>query len=145
MTADVEKGTIGGLPYFHVARSYPDGATAAHMFERLDEMGKRNRGKLDLGVYRLIPHGIGDEATIIAIVSFGRRGVEFAAKVMGGEPTDAITPEDFDAMMARRAQVVAPVYAAGGAKHGGHVRIKRGKRGAWLRPDGTVDERIGEG
>ena len=140
----ISKRTIGGLPYFYVARRYPNGATAKDVFERLQKVGHDAHGKLDLGVYRIVPHGQG-EPTILAIVSLGRAGVEFAEKVMGGSPTDVITPEQFDALMARRTRVVAPIYASGEHPEGGQVIIRRGTRGAYLRSDGTLDERIGEG
>jgi hypothetical protein len=140
----IEKREIAGLPYFTLARRYPDGASAEHVFDRLNEAGRQAKGRLDLGVYRLVPGGVG-EPTVIAIVSFGRKGVEFADLIMGGEPTDVVKPEEFDALMARRARVVGEILDSGEMKKGGQMVIRRGKRGAYLRPDGTFDERIGEG
>jgi hypothetical protein len=135
---------IAGLPYFATSRIYPDGASAASTFERLLDLGRRNQGKLDLGCYRIVPNGIG-EPTVIALVSFGRKGIEFAEKVMGGEPTETIEPEAFDSLMARRARVVAPIYKSGNLPESRQLRIKRGTRGARLHRDGTMDEQIGEG
>jgi hypothetical protein len=140
----IGKGDFEGLPFFYLARRYPDGASAKHAWDRLSDLGKRNKGKLDLGVFRIVPEGVG-EPTVVALVSLGRQGVEFAAKVMGGEETDVIAPEVFHALMARRVRVVAPIYAKGGVPEGGQLVIRRGKRGARLRPDGTMDERIGQG
>lgn len=136
--------SLGGVLYYHLARSYPDGATAKRVFDRLQQIGAKRKGKLDLGVYRIVPFGQG-EPTVLALVSLSRKGIEYADNVIGGEETDAIRPDQFDALMARRVKVVAPIYESGQAKEGGQVVIRRGTRGALLSSDGSMDEQIGEG
>lgn len=135
--------SLGGVLYYHLARSYPDGATAKRVFDRLQQIGAKKKGKLDLGVYRIVPHGQG-EPTVLALVSLHRKGIEYAENVIGGEETDEISPANFDALMARRVRVVAPILRDGPTE-GGQVVIRRGTRGAKLGWDGTMDEQIGEG
>lgn len=134
---------IGGVPYFASARIYPNGRQAERIFLWVQKMSKKQKGKLDLGVYRLIPGGVG-EARVIALVSLKRSSVEGCEKVIGGSETEVVKPHEFDALMARRVQVVAPIYASGEAKEGGQVLIRRPeKRGGRLRSDGTIEEQVG--
>jgi len=139
---DVKTREIEGYPYYYFARIFANGDKAKRVFDSLQAEGARQKGKLDLGVYRSIKPSEGDEARILICVSLTKKGIEWAARVVGGIPY-ALPEVEADALMARRVRVVAPIYEAGEAKEGGQVVIRRGKRGAHLRPGGHLDERIG--
>jgi len=139
---DVKQREIEGFPYYYFARIFANGDKAKRMFDGLQRESARQKGKLDLGVYRSVRPDTEGEARILICVSLTKKSVEWAAKVVGGIPY-ALPEVEADALMARRVRVVTPIYTSGGAKDGGQVVIRRGKRGAQLQPGGFLDERIG--
>ena len=135
--------TLGGVLYYWLAREYESARTAKAVFDNLQAEGGRQKGKLDLGVYRCAHVDDLAEARVLAIVSLNRKSMEWVDKVVGGETYDGLTPGEIDSLMARRVRVVAPIYKSGRAKHGGQVVIRRGKRGAKLFGDGVMEEPVG--
>ena len=142
--SDVGERSLGGVLFYHLARIYPTSTSAKRTFEALMAEGGRQKGKLDLGVYRCAKVGEPAEARVLAIVSLKRKGIEWAAKVMGGEPYDGLTPAEIDSLMQRRVRVVAPIYRDGLRPEGGQVRIRRPEgRPATMKPGGFLEEPVG--
>ena len=133
----ISERELDGVPFYYLARRFPDGGAASEAFERLNVEGQRMKGKLDLGVYRIVPFGIG-EPTVLAIVSLGRSGLELAELAIGGADYDGIADDQVEALMMRRVRVVAQLKQEG--IEAGRLVLRRGKRGAHLRSDGTMEE-----
>ena len=133
---------IGGIRCYATSREFDSATQARCAWERLHAAGRKRKGKMDLGVYR---HGrVAEqvEGIFVSAVSLKRGGVEYAERTLGGRE-HLLTEIEIRALMARRAEVVVGLRAQGSP--GGSFTIKHGSRGAYLNPDGSMDERIGEG
>lgn len=125
--------------WFTFARLYETAEAASADFERLDRVGKRNKGKLELGVYRLLrrEHGA---PRVIACVSIKRHGIDVAEKLLGGEDYYGISEKEWQALILRRARVVVSLE---GAEPGSYKIRRPVGRPLRLRPDGTGEEPLG--
>jgi len=130
-----------GMPWYVLSVSYHTERGALSAFNALEAVGKRERGKLDLGIYR---HGYVDDTTArsITVVSHRREGMAVAERVLARGSDLELHPANLDALIARRARVIAEALDAK-ARPGSYV-IRRG-RPAKVNADGSFDEWVGEG
>lgn len=136
----VEQLDFHGMAWYSLTRLFPSPEEAREAFELLDVPAKKAKGKLELGVYRHGPPQYG--AIFVTVVSHKPKGMAVAERVLGGKDV-TLAHEVVRSLIARRVRVMAEI-AETGAESGSRV-VRRGKRGAFLHPDGTLDERIGEG
>ena len=142
MNEEPEQREVAGVPYWALARVYASEEEAKQVLAQLQRVGRKHKGRLDLGVYRARPVD-SDKTNVILIVSLKERGIRWAARAIGGKPYHGISEREWDAMLFRRARVVQGIREEGRLRGGGSLLIRRGRRGAYLRPDGTLDEQIG--
>jgi hypothetical protein len=138
-----EKYVLLDVPFWVVTARYPSRALARAAWERVERLDRS--GRLELGVYR---HGSitgGNPGCDVTIVSHLPDGMEAAERELFNGPTTAelvrLELDFVQAMIVRRVRVMAMTEALPGEV--GQLVIRRGTRGAFLRPDGTMDERIG--
>lgn len=131
-----------GMPWYVLTKRYKTERGAIAALNGLHAAGKRAQGKLDLGVYRHGEAGSSFVATNITVVSHLREGVEVAEQLLAAGDDVELDPVNIDALIVRRARVVADLLDAH-AKPGSYV-MRRG-RPARVNADGTFDEAIGEG
>ena len=133
---------LAGAKWYVLSRRYPDELSARAAWRRIDDEGTRRREKLDVGVYR---HGEPENPTLVSAVTLSHANALVVERLLendGGE-WSALDELWADAMIIRRARVVSDLLAANAPS--GRYAIKRGRRGARLHPDGTMDERGGVG
>lgn len=128
---------IGGMTWWVISARYPTPALARAAWERLEKLDRS--GRLELGCYR---HGPREKPGLdVTVVSHRPEGMEAAERELFNGPTTAerVRQEDdvVQAMVIRRARVMA------GELGSRKVVIRRGTRGAFLHPDGSMEERIG--
>lgn len=131
---------IAGIRCYATSREFDTAEQARASWEVLQAAGRKRKGKMDLGVYRHGPEG--SPGTFVSAVSLMPGGVEYAERTLGGREHQ-LREHEITAMIARRAEVVVDLRSQDAP--GGTYAIKRGSRGAYLRPDGSMDERTGEG
>lgn len=124
-----------GMPWYVLTKRYKTGVGALEALDALDREGKRQQGKLDLGVYRHTD--LSEIANTITVVSHRRDGVEVAERLLAAGDDVELDSVNIDALIVRRARIVAALLDEQ-AQPGSYV-IRRG-RPARLNADGSFDD-----
>jgi hypothetical protein len=131
------------MTWWWLSRRFRTERGALQAFTRLQAEGKRQHGKLDLGVYR---HGEEGEtarpARTITVVSHLLQGMETAERCLAQGEDVELHPANLEALILRRARVVAELLEE--QAPAGSYAIRR-RHGATVNPDGTFEEWAGEG
>jgi hypothetical protein len=136
---------VAGMTWHTVTRLYPTAALAKADWEKVQRIDKARQGRMNVGVYRHGPENHELSGRYLTVVGHEREGVEEAAALLGGADANAAADEWWlVGMVGRRIRVLAELEAAGAKGPGVGLVVRRPEeRGAVLRQDGTMDERVG--
>jgi len=98
------------LNIYFIARRYRDEDEAKEKFEHLLDV-QRNDRERRLGVYRC--RSTEGTENVIAVVSFGEPGIQWARRVLGGEEYDGFTEAEVEMMVNRRLSAIVGLSTAG--------------------------------
>ena len=122
-----------GATWYVVTASYPTDKMGKDAYDRI--MRRIPRG--ELGIYR---HGLPEDGgTNVSAVSLDQAETKRVARLLGAGADLELPAELVEAMIFRRARVVAEAAQTG--QPAGRLKIKHAGRGAFLDPSGRMHER----
>ena len=127
---------IAGTTWFTFTRRYASEHLAQRAYERLAREGQKQKGRLELGVYR---HGTPESGMVyVTVVSHMAHGMKVAKQLLRGGTDVTMMEPEIHALILRRASVIAELHSSGAPA--GSYEVRRDKPGH-LWSDGAIEER----
>jgi hypothetical protein len=132
---------LAGTTWYVVSVRFASAYMAKETWERIQQRTRKGKGDMQLGFYRHGPST--DPGRYLTGVTHLRPSAEWLERQLRGTEDNYLSREEIGAFVLRRLDVVTRGLEAG--LPSGSYSIRRPERGAALRPDGSMDEPIGQG